>query len=130
MPIQDRTELLRRLIAAGAKINTNEKYQPLYDVIVRLREDKEESKRDVLPLVCLLIQHGAEMNFRVNGLCGVMAPREPLVIAAIKSVDSLVLQTILNAGVKVDNPERCPFHACFEPPGKICNEFFYRRNKE
>ena len=120
--MQDRTELLRILIAAGAKINavTNRESSPLYDVITQLSVDKKGNKQDVLPLVSVLIQHGADTNFvSTNDDYGCFEYTEPLVIAAIKSSDSLVLQTILNAGGKLDNLKKCPLQACLDSPGNV-----------
>ena len=114
MPIQDRTELLRVLIAAGAKINavTNRTSSPLYDAITQLSVDKKGNKQDVLPLVSVLIQHGADTSF-------VCTSDDYGYIAAINFADSLVLQTILNAGGKLDNLKKCPLQACLESPGNV-----------
>ena len=136
----DRAELLRELISTGAVINSDmeEVSSPLYDVVSTLNVDKNDMKQDILPLVSMLLQNGADPNFVYNkkldyikrmivlqqlGLHDssvvVEDVRQPLVVAAIKFSDSTVLQALIDAGVKLDHLEACPLTACMETKGKL-----------
>ena len=134
----DRTELVEFLLRTGAVINSdsNEKFSPLYDVITHLAEDKKGNRQNILPLVSVLIRHGFDpnyssdkrrQNFNTMVLLGHLGlpfnPRfidveyENVAMAALKYADSEVLQTILDAGGKLENLQVCPFEECFRATG-------------
>ena len=140
MRMVDRTELLKAVIAHGAFTNLDKDAisSALYMVVTKLSVGKDGKKQNILPLVKVLLQNGADPDFvydkRIDIFKTLMIahhfgmryhPRlqeddqDPLIIAAIKFSDADVLQALLDAGGHLDCHGINVLQACIESKGSF-----------